>query len=225
MPPRRTALLFATVAVLAGCSSSPSKLSARDTERFLEGKGDAHVTCTEGSEGWDYTCRSTGRKIGVDVDGHGPTELSNWVALDEPLQIGPGGEGAAVHERFVDEASSVCREAASMVGRLPRPVTRVDALSRLDQVLDFRRTELIQLEAIKPPVAILPDYTAMLGALGQVVNDEMQLRDGIATRSTSTRRSALESRRRDAAQANDIALRLGLVGCARAAIPIPGIAT
>jgi len=129
-----------------------------------------------------------------------------------------------VHARFVDEASSVCKEAASMISRLPGPIGRIDTLSRLDQVLDLRRQELIQLEAIKPPVALLPEYTLMLGALGQVVNDEMELRDGIATRQTSTRRAALESRARDARQANEIALRLGLPACSNAAIPLPGIA-
>jgi hypothetical protein len=223
MPRRLAFSLLACVVVVAGCDSSPSKTSARDTERFLEGKGTAHVICTEGSDGWDYTCRSSGRKIGVDVDGRGPTELSSWVPDEEPLQVGPGGEGAAVHARFVDEASSVCRDTTSVIGRLTPPVSRVDALSRLDQVLDLRRQEVIKLEAIKPPVALLAEYTTMLGALAQVVNDEMLLRDGVATRKASTRRAALASRARDARQANERARRLGLPACAKAAIPLPGI--
>jgi hypothetical protein len=224
MPRRLAVSLLAGVTALAGCGSSSSKSSARDTERFLEGKGTPHVICTEGSDGWDYTCTSSGRKIGVDVGKRGPTELSNWVPDEEPLQVGPGGEGVAVHARFVDEASSVCKEAASMISRLPRPVSRIDTLSQLDRVLDLNRQEVIQLEAIKPPVALLPEYTLMLGALGQVVNDEMELRDGIATRQTSTRRAALKSRARDARQANEIALRLGLPACSNAATPLPGIA-
>ena len=222
---RRAAVsLLGGMAVLAGCGSSSSKLSARNTELFFESKGEAHVICTAGSEGWDYTCRSSGRRIGVDVGKDGPTELSNWVPDDEPLQVGPGGEGAAVYARFVDAASSACKEAASMIRRLPRPVSRIDALSRLDQILDLRRQELIQLEGIKPPVALSPEYTAMVGAVGQVVNDEMELRDGIATRQASTRRAALASRARDAVQANELALRLGLPACSNAAIPLPGIA-
>ncbi len=215
MPRRLAVSLLAGVTILAGCGSSPSKPSDRDIERFLEGKGTSHVICTEGSDGWDYTCRSSGRKIGVDVGKSGPTELSNWVPDKEPLQVGPGGEGAAVHARFVDEASSVCKEAASMISRLPRPISRIDTLSRLDQVLDLRRQELIQLEAIKPPVALSPDYTLMVGAIAQVVNDEMELRNGIATRETSTRRAALKSRARDARQANEIALRVGLPACSK----------
>ena len=222
---RRGVAVGLLVAVLAaGCGSSSSKRSARDTELFFEGKGEAHVICTAGSEGWDYTCRSSGRKIGVDVGKDGPVELSNWVPEDEPLQVGPGGEGAAVYARFVDEASSACKEAASMIRRLPRPVSRVDAVSRLDQILDLRRQELIQLEGIKPPVALSTEYTAMVGAIGQVVNDEMELRDGIATRQASTRRFALASRARDAVQAKEFALRLGLPACSNAAIPLPGIA-
>lgn len=224
---RRLAVsMLAGVTLLAGCgsSSSSSKLSARDMERLLEGKGTENVICTPGSDGWDYTCRSSGRKIGVDVDTGGPIELSNWVPDEEPLQVGPGGEGPAVHARFVDEASSVCKELASMITRLPPPVSRVDALSRMDQVLDLRRQELMKLEAIKPPVALLPEYTMMLGALGQVVNDEMELRDGIATRQASTRQYALKSRARDAGQAHDIALRVGLPACSDPAIPLPGIA-
>jgi hypothetical protein len=194
-------LLAASVAIFAGCGSR-SKLSARGTEHFLEGKESAHVICVEGSDGWDYTCKSSGRKIGVDVDQNGPTDLSSWVPDAEPLQVGPGVEGAAVHARFVDEASSVCKDAASTIGRLTPPVSRIDALGRLDQVLDLRRQELIKLEAIKPPVVLSPEYTLMLGALAQVVNDEMLLRDGIATHEASTRRAALSSRSRDARQAN-----------------------
>jgi hypothetical protein len=223
MPRRLAFSLLASVMLLAGCDSSSSTWSARDMERFLEGKGSAHVICTRGTDGWDYTCRSSGRRIGVDVNKDGPIELSNWVRDDEPLQVGPGGEGAAVHAHFVEEAGSVCKDTASLIGRLPPPISRVDALSRLDQILDLRRQEVTKLEAIKPPVALLPDYTLMVGALGQVVNDEMQLRDGIATRQPSTRRSALESRARDARQANEIALRLGLPACSNAAIPLPGI--
>jgi hypothetical protein len=94
----------------------------------------------------------------------------------------------------------------------------------LDQILDLRRQELTQLEGIKPPVALSTEYTAMVGAIGQVVNDEMELRDGLATRQASTRRFALASRARDAVQAKQFALRLGLPACSNAAIPLPGIA-
>ena len=215
--------LLAGATLLGGCD--PSQTSARDIERFLEGKGTAHVICTDGTEGWDYTCRSSGRKIGVEVDERGPTELSNWVPDDEPLQVGPGGEGAAVRARFVDEASSVCKDAASMTARLTPPVSRVDALSRLDQALDLRRQELIKLEAIKPPVALLPEYTLMVGALAQVVDDERLLRDAIATREASAQREALRSRERDARQVAESARRVNLAACANAAIPLPGITT
>jgi hypothetical protein len=78
-------------------------------------------------------------------------------------------------------------------------------------------------EAIKPPMALQPDYITMVGAVGQLERDEMELRDGIATRVESTRRDALANRRRDAAQANEIARRLGLEGCSDAAMQIPGI--
>jgi hypothetical protein len=222
---RLTFSLLAGLALLTGCDSSSS--DARDVERFLEGKGTPHVICTDGTEGWDYTCTSSGRKIGVEVDKRGPTELSQWVPVDEPLQVGPGGEGAAVRARFVDEANSVCENAASTIGRLTstRPVSRVDALSRLDQVIDARRQEVIQLEAIKPPVALSPEYTLMVGALSQVVDDEKALRDGIATREASTQRSALTSRADHADQVATSARRINLQACAKAAIPLPGITT
>jgi hypothetical protein len=221
--PLRLAAALAAIALLVGCGS-PRKLSIGDVERLLEGKNGPNVVCTEGTDGWDYTCRTTRRKIGVDLGDHGVAELSSWTPIGEPMQVGPGGEGPAVDARFVDEANAVCRQTASMVTRLPQPVSRADALARMDQVRNFRFVETAQLDAIKPPVALQADYTAMIGARKAVMDDEMQLRDGIATGSRSTRRAALASRRRDAHQANEIALRLGLVGCSAAAIPIPGIA-
>jgi hypothetical protein len=220
MPRRLAVCLLAAVTVLAGCDSSSS--DARDIERFLEGKGTRHVICTEGTEGWDYTCSSSGRKIGVEVDKRGPTELSMWVPENEPLQVGPGGEGAAVRARFVDEASSVCENAASTIGRLPRPISRNDALSLLDQVIDLRRQEVIQLEAIKPPVALSPEYFLMVAALVQVVDDERVLRDAIRTRDVSTQRYALRSRAEHAGQVARSARRLNLQACADAVIPVPG---
>jgi hypothetical protein len=197
-------------------------MSAKDVERVLEGKNGPNVVCTKGTDGWDYTCKTIRRKIGVDVHDNGTAELSNWTPIGEPLVFGPAGESADVRARFVDEAVAVCTEAATMIGRLPPPVSRRDALSRMDQILDLRQ-ELIGLQAIKPPTALVPEYTVMVGAMTQVVNDEMQLRDGIATRAASTRESALAGRRRDARQANETALRLRLVGCSNAAIPLPGI--
>ena len=213
----------AAVVLLAGCGSSHKKLSVRDVERLLEGQNGPNVVCTDGTDGWEYTCKTVHRKIGVALHDDGTAELSNWTPIDEPLVVGPKGESADVRARFVDEAGDICRQAGSMVGRLPRPVSRRDALNRMDMVLDLRRQELVGLQAIKPPTALQPEYTSMLGAMTQVVNDELQLRDGIATRVASTRDAAVAARRRDAHQANEIALRVGLVGCSNAAIPLPGI--
>jgi hypothetical protein len=224
MPPRLPLVLLAVAAVLAGCGSSHStKVSAKQIERMLEQGGKADVTCTDGSNGWDYTCHEGGRKMGVDVDRRAPIEVSGWVPLEEPLAVGPGGEGVAVHARFIEEASAVCTDVATQIKRLPRPVSRVDAVSRLDQVLDLRRQELVQLEAIKPPLVLTTEYVSMLGALGQVANDERQLRGALATRDKASRRTAEASRNRDAVQAKQAALRLGLPACANPAIPLPGI--
>jgi hypothetical protein len=123
-----------------------------------------------------------------------------------------------VRARFVDEASSVCANAVSTIGRLTPPVSRVDTLSRLDQVIDLRRQAVIQLEAIKPPVALSPEYIVMTAALSQVVDDERVLRDGIAHRQADTQRYALESRAQHAAQVTNNARRLALPACAKAAI-------
>jgi hypothetical protein len=90
-------------------------------------------------------------------------------------------------------------------------------------VLDLRRQELVQLEAIKPPLVLTTEYVSMLGALGQVANDERQLRGALATRDKPSRRTAEASRNRDAVQAKQAALRLGLPACANPAIPLPGI--
>jgi len=128
-----------------------------------------------------------------------------------------------VHARFIEEASAVCTDVASQIKRLPRPVSRIDAVSRLDQVLDLRRQELVQLEAIKPPLVLTPEYVSMLGALGQIADDERQLRDALATRVQASRRAAEASRRRDAVQAKQSALRLGLPACANPAIPLRGL--
>src|SRR5436190_18537138 len=122
--PRRFAVALLAVALLAGCDSSPKKMSAGDVERVLEGKNGPNVVCTNGSDGWDYTCKTVRRKIGVDVHDDGTAELSDWTPVDEPLTVGPGGEGPAVRARFVEEASDVCKQTASMIGRLPRPVSR-----------------------------------------------------------------------------------------------------
>ncbi len=224
MPPRLPLVLLTVAAVLAGCGSSHStKVSAKQIERMLEQGGKVDVTCTDGSNGWDYTCHSGGRKMGVDVGRRAPIEVSGWVRLDEPLAVGPGGEGVAVHARFIEEASAVCTDVASQIKRLPRPVSRIDAVSRLDQVLDLRRQELVQLEAIKPPLVLTPEYVSMLGALGQIADDERQLRDALATRVQASRRAAEASRRRDAVQAKQSALRLGLPACANPAIPLRGL--
>ena len=223
--PLRLAVALLAAALLVGCgSSSTKKMSAKDVEHLLEGgKNGPNVICTKGTDGWDYTCKTVRRKIGVDVHEDGTAELSNWTPIDEPLTVGPGGEGPAVRARFVDEANSVCKQTRSMILRLPPPVTRRDALARLDQVRDLRFIEVAQLGAIKPPAVLQPDYTSMVGGIRAVMDDEMQLRSALATRTGSTLRSALASRRRDAHQANEIALRLGLRGCADTAIPLPAI--
>jgi hypothetical protein len=227
--PLRLAIALAAAALLAGCDSSqsPKKLSGKDVERLLEGKNGPNVVCTKGSDGWDYTCKTVRRKIGVDVHEDGSSELSNWTPVDEPLAVGPGGEGPAVHARFVDEANGVCEQSNSMIGRLTRPVSRLDAMARLDQVRDLRFIEVAQLDAIKPPVAFQADYTAMVAAVRGVGDAEMALRDAIVTRPVSARAtaraSALASRRRGAAQVRELALRLGLRACSDAAVPIPGI--
>jgi len=224
MPPRLPLVLLTVAAVLAGCGSSHStKVSAKQIERMLEQGGKVDVTCTDGSNGWDYTCHSGGRKMGVDVGRRAPIEVSGWVRLDEPLAVGPGGEGVAVHARFIEEASAVCTNVASQIKRLPRPVSRIDAVSRLDQVLDLRRQELVQLEAIKPPLVLTPEYVSMLGALGPIDADKHKLHDRLATRDQSSRCAAEERHRRDAVQARQSALRLGLPACANPAIPLRGL--
>jgi hypothetical protein len=226
MPCRLVVVLVAMLA-LAGCGSSSHKMSAKDVERVLEGKNGPNVVCTEGTDGWDYTCKTISRKIGVDVHDDGTAELSNWTPVDEPLAVGPGGEGPAVRARFVDEANAVCEQAASMIGRLTRPVNRADALAHLDQVRQLRFFEIAELDAIKPPVALQSDYIAMVAAIRGVGDSEMALRDAFVTRPasarTSARASALASRRRGAAQVRGLALRLGLRTCSNAAVPIPGI--
>ena len=89
----RAAIAVLAVALLAGCDSSPKRMSAQDVERLLEGKNGPNVVCTRGTDGWDYTCKTVHRKIGVDVHGDGTAEFSNWTPVDEPLTVGPGGEG------------------------------------------------------------------------------------------------------------------------------------
>src|ERR671934_1683513 len=126
----RVAMAIVAALLLAGCGSSSHKMSAKDVERLLEGKNGPNVVCTRGTDGWDYTCKTVRRKIGVDVHEDGTAELSNWTPIDEPLTVGPGGEGPAVRARFVDEANSVCKQTRSMILRLPPPVTRRDALAR-----------------------------------------------------------------------------------------------
>lgn len=223
MPRRLAVSLLACATVLTGCDSSSS--DARDIERFLETKGTPHVICTEGTEGWDYTCRSAGRKIGVEVDKRGPTELSSWTPEGEPLQVGPGGEGAAVRARFVDEANSVCNNADRTIAQVTAapPVSKSDALSQLDRAIDLRRQEVIQLEAIKPPVVLSPEYGLMLGTLVAIVDDDRVLRDAILRGQTSLQRDALRRRAERAAQVTKSAGRLKLPACAVAATPMPGI--
>jgi hypothetical protein len=226
MPFRRAVVLVAVLA-LAGCGSSSHRMSAKDVERALEGKNGPNVVCTEGTDGWDYTCKTISRKIGVDVHDDGTAELSNWTPVDEPLTVGPGGEGPAVRARFVDEANAVCEQAASMIGRLTRPANRADALAHLDRVRELRFFEVAELDAIRPPVALETDYVAMVGGIRGVGDAEMALRDAFVTlpasARASARASALASRRRGAAQVRELALRLGLRACSNAAVPIPGI--
>jgi len=220
----RLAVALLAAACLAGCdSSSTHKMSGKDVERLLEGKDRPNVICTTGTDGWDYTCRTVRRKIGVDVHEDGTAELSTWTPVDEPLTVGPGGEGPAIRARFVDEANGVCKQSDSMIGRLPRPVSRRDALARLDQVRNLRFIEIAQLDAIKPPGVIQADYTSMVAAIKVVMDDEIELRNALASETASTRRSALRDRRRDAHQANEMALRVGLRACANAGLPLPGI--
>ncbi len=63
----------------------------------------------------------------------------------------------------------------------------------------------------------------MTGAIRAVMDDEIALRDALASGTRATKRSAASDRRRDAHLANGIALRLGLRGCANAAVRLPGI--
>jgi hypothetical protein len=132
-----------------------------------------------------------------------------------------------VRTRFVDEANGVCKQSASMIARLTRPVSRRDALARLDQLRDLRFIEVAQLDAIKPPVALQPEFTSFAGAVKAVVDSEMELRAALTTQPVSARRSAVASalaaRRLAAAQAHELALKLGLRACANPAVPIPGI--
>ena len=225
--PLRLAVVLVAVLVFAGCGSSSHRMSAKDVERELEGENGPNVVCTKGTDGWDYTCKTISRKIGVDVHDDGTAELSNWTPVDEPLAVGPGGEGPAVRARFVDEANAVCEQAASMIGRLTRPVNRADALAHLDRVRELRFFEVAELDAIKPPVALQADYAAMVAAIRGVGDAEMALRDAFVTRPASARGSAraaaLASRRRGAAQVRELALRVGLRTCSNAAVPIPGI--
>jgi hypothetical protein len=107
-----------------------------------------------------------------------------------------------------------------MILRLTPPVSRRDAMSRLDQVRELRFTEVAQLGAIKPPAVLLPNYTSLVAAIKAVGDDEIALASG----TKATRRAALAARRRDARLARETALRLGLRGCASPAVPIPGIA-
>jgi len=220
MPLRLAAALLAA-AFLAGCDSSPHKMSAEDVERLLEGKNGPNVICTKGTDGWDYSCKTVHRKIGVDVYDNGTAELSSWTPIDEPLAVGPGGEGPAVRARFVDEANAICNEARSMVARLTPPVSKTDALARLDQVRDLRFLEVGELSAIKPPAVLSADYVSMVGGIGALQNDEMQLRTALAA--GSGRRDAVAARRRDALKVKHAALRVGLRACANSAMPIPGI--
>jgi hypothetical protein len=220
----RFAVALLAAACLAGCdSSSTHKMSGKDVERLLEGKNGPNVICTKGTDGWDYTCRTVRRKIGVAVHEDGTSELSTWTPVDEPLTVGPGREGPAIRARFVDEANAVCKQSESMIGRLPRPVSSRDASARLDQVRDLRFIEIAQLDAIKPPAVIQADYTSMVAGIKVVMDDEMQLGSALASGTASSRRSALRDRRRDAHQANEMALRVGLRACANAGLPLPGI--
>lgn len=221
--PRRFAVALLAVVLLAGCDSSPKKMSAQDVERLLEGKNGPNVICTSGTDGWEYTCKTVHRKIGVTVRQNGTAELSNWTPIDEPLTVGPGREGPAVRARFVDEANGVCKQTEAMIVRLTPPVSRRDALARLDQVRELRFIEVAQLDAIKPPTVLLPDYVSMVAGIKAVGDYEMQLRDALASGTPATRRAALADRERAARQANEIALRLGLRGCADAAVRLPGI--
>lgn len=221
--PRRLAVALLAVAALAGCDSSQKKMSAGDVERLLEGRNGPNVVCTTGTDGWEYTCKTVHRKIGVTVHQNGTAELSNWTPIDEPMTVGPGGEGPAVRARFVDEANGVCEQTEATILRLTPPVSRRDAVARLDQVRDLRFTEVAQLNAIKPPAVLLPDYLSMAAGIKSVGDYEMQLRDAIASGTPATRRTVLAGRLRAARQADEIALRLGLRGCADAAVRLPGI--
>jgi len=219
----RTAVALLAAALLVGCDSAPNEMSAQDVERLLEGQNGPNVICTQGTDGWDYTCKTVHRKIGVDVRDDGTAELSSWTPIDEPLSVGPAGESPAVRARFVDEANAVCKQTEAMMLRLTPPVSRTHALARLDQVRDLRFIEAAQLDAIKPPVVLQPDYISMIGGIRAVMDDEIALRDALASGTRATRRSAVSDRRRDGHLANEIALRLGLRGCANAAVRLPGI--
>ena len=217
--PRRFAVALLAVGLLAGCDSGPKTMSTQDVERLLEGKNGPNVVCAAGTDGWEYTCKTVHRKIGVTVHRNGTAELSNWTPIDEPMTVGPGGEGPAVRARFVDEANGVCKQTESMILRLTPPAGRRDALARLDQVRDLRFIEVAQLGAIKPPTVLLPDYVSMIAGIKAVGDYELQLRDATPAR----RRAVLAYRERAARQANALALRLGLRGCADAAVRLPGI--
>jgi hypothetical protein len=139
------------------------------------------------------------------------------------LAVGPGGESPDVRARFVDEANGVCKQTESNIRRLTPPVSKPDALGRLDQVRELRFIEIAQLDAIKPPVALQADYMFMIGAIKAVGDDEMQIRDALESGTASTKREAFASRRRAARLADKTALKLGLRGCANATMPLPEI--
>jgi hypothetical protein len=133
------------------------------------------------------TCKTVDRKIGLDVRDDGTAELSSWTPIDEPLSVGPAGESPAVRARFVganargDDAST---HAARQQDRRARPA-RPGSQSPLHRGR--------QLDAIKTPVVLQPDYISMIGGIRAVMDDEIALRDALASGTRATRRSAVRT--------------------------------
>jgi hypothetical protein len=191
-------LALLAIALLAGgCggvqASAPGKLSAEQTEAFLERSGEGQgmdYECAAASGAWDYECVFTrdGQrfKIGVKVNSEQATASSGYIPADMSFEEAEKASKEAIDARWYADVRELCAGVVRDRATFPKPDTFENTKSYFAGVYALSARFRDELSSLRPPEQERARVDRVVALLGEDVEDARKLYDAVAQKDQAT---------------------------------------
>jgi hypothetical protein len=185
--------VFALALLTIGCAAAPEKISAEETEAFLERGSEMDYECASAAEGeWDYECvfmRDGQRlKIGVKVNSKQPTISSGYIPADMSFEEAAKASQESIDARWYADIQDVCARVAHDRTTFPKPDTLENTKSHFAGVyaLSARFQQELSSLRTRAPAREHERIDRVVALLGEDVEDARKLYDAVASKDHAT---------------------------------------